>query len=1059
MSIAFLRAVVALGLALPAFAHAQSVSIIGGAPPTQTFDTLANTGTSSTLPTGWFFVESGSNADTTYAADNGGVMSGNTYSYGTGTATERAFGTLRSNSNGPTIGARLSNDTGTLLNELQIEYEGEQWRIGTLARADRLDFQYSLDATSLTTGTWTNVDALDFTSPNTTGPIGALDGNLGANGASKSAVVTGLALASGATMWVRWSDFDPGTNEDGLALDNVVFSVPGDNPPGVSTTTPADGATAVARDASIAIQFSEPVTTTDPWFTLSCGASGAHAATVSGSGANRTIDPTVDFAFDEECTLTIDAASVADLDAPIQTMTADRRVVFRTLIEPVDTRPAVDSTVPANGASNVAVNGNVTVKFTENVTLGASWFTLSCATSGAHTAVVTGGPSQYTINPDVDFTHLEQCTLTVVAAQVTDLDGTPDTMASDATTTFTTSAAPGNYYAGVDASSCVALRTTLHATIDDHTVHPYTGSPTDVWTMLEAGDQDPNDSGKVLDVYFNKSFTKVTDRDSGTSVPQGTRYNREHTWPQSYGFSATNGNLGFPNAPRSDAHMLYASEKDWNADRGNKPFADCPPPGCAARHTLIHPLTGGAGSAAACDHASGNCNWVGGPDGNSGSFEVWTRRKGDIARAVLYMDVRYAGGVATGGNTSGQSEPDLIVTDNRSLIAITSSSPAYMGLKATLIAWHALDPPDAQEQLRNDTIFSFQANRNPFIDHPEWVAIAFADPCTGSPPTNQPPVYADATRSVLENAANGTTVATLTATDPDAGQTLAYSIVSGNTGNAFALAAGTGTLTVADTTRIDPAVAASYTLVLRATDNGSPTMSDDATVTVNVTPINDAPSFTKGADRTVAEDAGAQSFGGWATGMSTGPADESTQTLSFEVTANTNAPLFAAAPAVAANGSLTFTPAADASGTATISLRARDTGGTANGGVDASAVQTFTITVSAVNDAPVASGASGSVAQGAAPGTPVVTVGATDVDGPALAYAITAGNTGGAFAIDTASGAITVATSAAVTTSSSPFALTVTVRDGGAPEQSDSATVTITVTPPPADALFSNSFE
>ena len=91
---------------------------------------------------------------------------------------------------------------------------------------------------------------------------------------------------------------------------------------------------------------------------------------------------------------------------------------------------------------------------------------------------------------------------------------------------------------------------------------------------------------------------------------------------------------------------------------------------------------------------------------------------------------------------------------------------------------------------------------------------------------------------------------------------------------------------------------------------------------------------------------------GWATAISAGPADESAQTVSFQVTNNTNPALFSAAPAVAPNGTLTYTPAANANGTATITIVAKDDGGTANGGVDTSAPQTFVLKVTAVNDAP-----------------------------------------------------------------------------------------------------------
>lgn len=124
------------------------------------------------------------------------------------------------------------------------------------------------------------------------------------------------------------------------------------------------------------------------------------------------------------------------------------------------------------------------------------------------------------------------------------------------------------------------------------------------------------------------------------------------------------------------------------------------------------------------------------------------------------------------------------------------------------------------------------------------------------------------------------------------------------------------------------------------------------TANAPVTAVNDRPSFTKGSDPTTLEDAGLQSFPGWATNLSAGPPDESGQTLSFEVTNNTNPGLFASGPAVSPTGTLTYTTATNANGSATITLRILDNGGTANGGEDASATQTFTINVTAVNDPP-----------------------------------------------------------------------------------------------------------
>ena len=128
--------------------------------------------------------------------------------------------------------------------------------------------------------------------------------------------------------------------------------------------------------------------------------------------------------------------------------------------------------------------------------------------------------------------------------------------------------------------------------------------------------------------------------------------------------------------------------------------------------------------------------------------------------------------------------------------------------------------------------------------------------------------------------------------------------------------------------------------------------SAEATVNITVNAVNDVPSFTKGADQTVNEDAGAQTVSNWATNISAGPVDESGQTLTFNVTGNTNSGLFSVQPVVSSNGTLTYTPAANANGSATITIVLKDNGGIANSGQDTSASQTFTITLTAVTDTP-----------------------------------------------------------------------------------------------------------
>ncbi len=237
-----------MAVSAPPARAAGTVSLTAlGSAYTQDFNTLASTGTANTaVPTGWEFSESGTNANTTYRAGTGSDTTGDTYSFGAASNTERAFGGLRSGSLVPLIGAQFTNNTGGTITSLAIAYTGEQWRLGqntTGRAADRLDFQLSSNATSITTGTWTDYDSLDFASPVVTGTLGALDGNAAANRTATSFTITGLSIANGASFWIRWADTDliPGA-DDGLSVDDFSLTPDGRSTvaevaPTVSTTS------------------------------------------------------------------------------------------------------------------------------------------------------------------------------------------------------------------------------------------------------------------------------------------------------------------------------------------------------------------------------------------------------------------------------------------------------------------------------------------------------------------------------------------------------------------------------------------------------------------------------------------------------------------------------------------------------------------------------------------------------------------------------------------------------------------------------------------------------
>jgi hypothetical protein len=193
----------------------------------QNFDTLPISGKSKNLPPGWAMANPNESDLSIFADDGSGTMS-RFYSYGNSGSSDRAFGSLGDSSwsTRPSFGANFQNNSGGAISRLNISYTGEEWRLGASGRgADRLQFQYSLNASSLTSGTWINVPGLDFLTPNLTG-VGAHNGNLAANQSQISSSISFLNIPSGSTFWVRWVDaaLPHGGMEDGLAVDNFNIS-------------------------------------------------------------------------------------------------------------------------------------------------------------------------------------------------------------------------------------------------------------------------------------------------------------------------------------------------------------------------------------------------------------------------------------------------------------------------------------------------------------------------------------------------------------------------------------------------------------------------------------------------------------------------------------------------------------------------------------------------------------------------------------------------------------------------------------------------------------------
>ncbi len=537
-----------------------------------------------------------------------------------------------------------------------------------------------------------------FTASN--GPaMGLVSTDIGVSESESTPVTSSLALSGTGASYESFSWGIAAAATFGACNTGQTFTGGLDTAPIVTSTSPTNGASNASIATNIVIAFSESVTVSGEWFGIVCSSSGnlgvANAVVSNVGSSTYTINPNTDFASGEQCAVTVFASQVVDQDGTPQNLAQNHTFGFTTA---ADVPPSVAFVTPSPGANNVPIAANVLVTFSEAVTAPAAAFGLTCG-AASQPFGLSGGPTQFTLNPFADLPESILCTLTIGGSQVVDLDGTPNTMQGDFTSSFTTGAIGADYYATADASSAAALRATLHNIIDDHTRIPYTAVETDTWDVLKLADEDPLDTSRILDIYRNASYVKS---------PGGNAfYNREHTWPNSLGFPTD----GPDNSAYTDTHMLMLSDIGHNAARGNLPFGTCASGESFA--TLVYFGQGGPG------HDNLRCG---------GFWQTWDALRGNVARAILYMDIRFEGG--THGIT-GFTEPDLRLTDNASLIVQSggNATVAYMGLLATLLQWHQQDPPDERELMRNGVIQSFQGNRNPFVDHPEWAACLYSNQC------------------------------------------------------------------------------------------------------------------------------------------------------------------------------------------------------------------------------------------------------------------------------------------------------------------------------------------
>ncbi|GAA2771550.1 endonuclease I family protein [Streptomyces showdoensis] len=228
----------------------------------------------------------------------------------------------------------------------------------------------------------------------------------------------------------------------------------------------------------------------------------------------------------------------------------------------------------------------------------------------------------------------------------------------------TTTAYDSTYYKNAVGKTGTSLKSSLHTIISSQSKISYDA----VWNALKVTDQDPNNTANVILLYSGTSRSKTL---NGGAVGN---WNREHVWAQSHG------DFGTAAGPGTDLHHLRAADVQVNSIRGNKDF----------------------------DNGGSAVSGAPGSYTDSNSFEPRDADKGDVARMILYMAVRYEGDDAWA---------DLEPNESTS-----NGSVPFMGRLSILKQWNEQDPPSAFEERRNDVIYtSYQGNRNPFVDHPEWV--------------------------------------------------------------------------------------------------------------------------------------------------------------------------------------------------------------------------------------------------------------------------------------------------------------------------------------------------
>lgn len=699
---------VLLFLLIPFIISYSQISIQVGNSVSQNFDGLGTSATA-TMPSGWK-VDKNTSIKTvgTYQAAvtateklGGNSMSSSAsngiYNFGLGdqsTATDRAVGGLSSGSASKSVNiySYLQNNGSSTIKRVDVSYDVYRFRNGSNAAGFTIQLYYSTDGT-----TWTSAGA-NFTS--TFAPNSNSDGGTVPLETKNiiNQTISGLNIAAGGSLYLAWNySVTSGattSSAQALGIDNFIMN----------NILASDQATAPNAPVAMAATNLSTSGFTANWNT-SAGATGYYLdvstsnsfGSFTGDFNNKNVGNVASYVVTGLAEKTkyyyrvwaFNATGKSTLPSGTITVTTDSIIT------------SVQFTGIANAVPKSAGKYDLTLSITNPSTVNATTCVVSVVYDSSYTnissmtsftsGVVTfpaGSSASQKVTVNINNDGISERSRKAYFL-IHNVSGGLNAASKTGTQPYfwltIMSGKDNNYYSAINTNlTGNDLKTALHNLIKGHTTYPYSDNTTDLWDILQDTDEDPTNPSNVVGIYSGMSIYKYQHVSSSGSFYD---WNKEHVWSKSHG------NFGTSNGAGTDAHHLRAENANVNTLKSNLDFDN-----------------GGT----AVPNAPG-CLY------DADSWEPRDAVKGDIARMIFYMATRYQG---------ENGEPNLSVVDY--VNTSPNNEPLY-GKLSTLLQWNIQDPVDDNEINRNNNVYAYQHNRNPYIDHPEWITSIWGGPTTAVP--------------------------------------------------------------------------------------------------------------------------------------------------------------------------------------------------------------------------------------------------------------------------------------------------------------------------------------